>query len=98
MALLNTHVTVKKFMQHGFSEEQAEVVVEAINDQSNQLATKSDLAALKTELKSEIVNLEIRLDSVKSSVSLLTTISIANLTVVVGGMLALLLPLVAKLF
>lgn len=98
MALLNTHATVKKFMQHGFSEEQAEVVVDAINDQSNQLATKGDLSALKTELKSEIINLEIRLDSVKSSVSLLTTISIANLTVVVGGMLALLLPLVAKLF
>jgi predicted component of type VI protein secretion system len=98
MALLNTHATVKKFIQHGFSEEQAEVVVDAINDQSNQLATKGDLSALKTELKSEIINLEIRLDSVKSSVSLLTTISIANLTVVVGGMLALLLPLVAKLF
>lgn len=98
MALLNTHATVKTFMKHGFSEEQAEVVVDAINDQSNHLATKQDLTTLKTELKSEIVNLEIRLDSVKNSVSLLTTISIANLTVVVGGMLALLLPFVAKLF
>jgi hypothetical protein len=98
MALLNTHATVKKFMQHGFSEEQAEVVVEAINDQSNNLATKQDLATLKTELKSEIINLEIRLDSVKNSVSLLTTISIANLTIVAGGMLALLLPIVAEFF
>lgn len=58
MALLNTHATVKKFMQHGFSEEQAEVVVEAINDQSNHLATKQDLAIAVSELKSEIAELK----------------------------------------
>ena len=54
MALLNTHATVKKFMQHGFSEEQAEVVVEAINDQSNHLVTKQDLKLTASELKSEL--------------------------------------------
>lgn len=58
MALLNTHATVKKFMQHGFSEEQAEVVVEAINDQSNHLATKQDLAIAVSELKSDIAELK----------------------------------------
>lgn len=70
MALLNTHATIKKFMQHGFSEEHAEVIVDTINEQSDQLATKSDLTVLKNELKtdisllkSDIVNLEIRLES-----------------------------------
>ena len=58
MALLNTHATVKKFMQHGFSEEQAKVVVEAINDQSNHLATKQDLAIAVSELKSDIAELK----------------------------------------
>ena len=58
MALLNTHATVKKFMQHGFSEEQAEVVVEAINDQSNHLVTKQDLAIAVSELKSDIAELK----------------------------------------
>jgi hypothetical protein len=58
MALLNTHATVKKFMQHGFSEEQAEVVVEAINDQSNHLTTKQDLAIAVSELKSDIAELK----------------------------------------
>ena len=58
MALLNTHATVKKFMQHGFSEEQAEVVVDAINDQSNHLATKQDLAIAVSELKSHILELK----------------------------------------
>ncbi|WPX99491.1 DUF1640 domain-containing protein [Candidatus Megaera polyxenophila] len=54
MALLNTHATVKKFMQHGFSEEQAEVVVDAINDQSNNLVTKEDLRVSISELKADL--------------------------------------------
>jgi uncharacterized FlaG/YvyC family protein len=54
MALTNTHATVKKFIQHGFTEEQAEAVVEAINDQNNQLVTKTDLAIAVSDLKSEI--------------------------------------------
>jgi hypothetical protein len=63
MALLNTHTAVKKFVQHGFSEGQAEIIVEVINDQSNELATKSDLFQVKTELKSEIKVLEVSLRS-----------------------------------
>jgi hypothetical protein len=58
MALLNTHATVKKFMQHGFSKEQAKVVVEAINDQNNHLVTKQDLAIAVSELKSDIAELK----------------------------------------
>jgi len=54
MALTNTHATVKKFIQHGFTEEQAEVVVEAINDQNNQLTTKNDLTHLEIRLESKI--------------------------------------------
>lgn len=58
MAILNTHAVVKKFTQHGFTEEHAELIVDAINDQSDQLATKNDLAMLKTELKSEILEIK----------------------------------------
>jgi hypothetical protein len=63
MAILNTHAVVKKFTQHGFTEEHAELIVDAINDQSDQLATKNDLAMLKTELKADILNLELKLES-----------------------------------
>ena len=63
MAILNTHAVVKKFTQHGFTEEHAELIVDAINDQNDQLATKNDLAMLKTELKADISNLELKLDS-----------------------------------
>ncbi len=63
MAILNTHAVVKKFTQHGFTEEHAELIVDAINDQSDQLATKNDLALLKAELKTDISNLELKLES-----------------------------------
>jgi hypothetical protein len=63
MAILNTHAVVKKFTQHGFTEEHAELIVDAINDQSDQLATKNDLAMLKAKLKADISNLEFKLES-----------------------------------
>ncbi len=43
MALLNTHITIKEFIKYGFSEDQDEVIVRAINDQNTQLVTKNDL-------------------------------------------------------
>ncbi len=61
MAILNTHAVVKKFTQHGFTEEHAELIVDAINDQSDQLATKNDLALLKAELREEIKDIKIDL-------------------------------------
>lgn len=61
MAILNTHAVVKKFTQHGFTEEHAELIVDAINDQNDQLATKNDLIMLKTELKADIIKLKAEL-------------------------------------
>jgi hypothetical protein len=75
MALLNTHTTVKKFIKHGFSEDQAEVIVEAINDQNNELVTKNDLKLAISELKSDI--------------SWLKVISVANFTILISGLVSL---------
>jgi len=66
MAILNTHAVVKKFTQHGFTEEHAELIVDAINDQSDQLATKNDLAMLKTELKADITEVRAEISEVRS--------------------------------
>lgn len=66
MAILNTHAVVKKFTQHGFTEEHAELIVDAINDQSDQLATKNDLAMLKAELKADMTELRAEILKVKS--------------------------------
>jgi len=66
MAILNTHAVVKKFTQHGFTEEHAELIVDAINDQSDQLATKNDLAMLKAELKADITEVRAEILEVRS--------------------------------
>ena len=62
MALINTHTTVKKFIQHGFTEQQAEIIVETINNQNNELVTKQDLdiAITKLDSKIESVNTNIK--------------------------------------
>ena len=54
MTLLNTHTTIKEFIKYVFSKEKAEVIVNAINDQNNQLVTKNDLKFSISELTSDI--------------------------------------------
>lgn len=78
MAILNTHAVVKKFTQHGFTEEHAELIVDAINDQSDQLATKNDLAMLKTEIKGDINELkaELKADIIEVKTELKADISL----------------------
>ena len=68
MALLNTHTTIKEFIKYGFSEGQAEVIVNAINDQkindqNTELVTKNDLKFSMSELKSDIYELKSELKS-----------------------------------
>jgi len=55
MALIDTHTTVKKFIKHGFSEEQAEVIVETINEKNTELVTKNDLNIALLELKTDLL-------------------------------------------
>ncbi len=78
MAILNTHAVVKKFTQHGFTEEHAELIVDAINNQSDQLATKNDLAMLKTEIKGDLNELkaELKADITEVKVELKADISL----------------------
>jgi hypothetical protein len=100
MAILNTHAVVKKFTQHGFTEEHAELIVDAINDQSDQLATKNDLAMLKAELKADITEVraeilevkaelkeeikEVKIDLVKWFIPLILTVLISNIAILIA--------------
>jgi hypothetical protein len=100
MAILNTHAVVKKFTQHGFTEEHAELIVDAINDQSDQLATKNDLAMLKAELKADITEVraeilgvkselkeeikDTKIDLVKWFVPLILTVLISNIAILIA--------------
>lgn len=67
MALLNTHTAVKKFVGKGFTEEQAEVMVEVISDQSDHLATKEDIREVKSEIKILEVGLKTELNWIKAT-------------------------------
>ena len=100
MAILNTHAVVKKFTQHGFTEEHAELIVDAINDQNDQLATKNDLAMLKSELKADITEVraeilgvkselkeeikEAKIDLVKWFIPLILTVLISNIAILIA--------------
>jgi hypothetical protein len=100
MAILNTHAVVKKFTQHGFTEEHAELIVDAINDQNDQLATKNDLAMLKAELKADITEVkvelkadisllkeemkEVKIDLLKWFIPLILTVLISNIAILIA--------------
>ena len=77
MAILNTHAVVKKFTQHGFTEEHAELIVDAINDQSDQLATKNDLSLavsdIRTKFRTELHELRTEFADLKSEVKSINT-------------------------
>jgi NADPH-dependent 2,4-dienoyl-CoA reductase/sulfur reductase-like enzyme len=66
MALLNTHATVKKFMHFGAKEDLAEAIVEAINEQNNELATKNQVALVEANLKSEIAVVRSEMNSMRT--------------------------------
>jgi hypothetical protein len=102
--IIDTHSIVKELIDAGASEKQAEVIVkrfvarDEVESLNSQLATKSDIHKLESdilEFKSEVKS-EIKL--INGSISWLKTISIANLTIMCGGMLAVLLPVMAKFF
>lgn len=62
MALIDTHKVVKEFIAVGLKEEQAEAITKAISSVDGKLATKSDLQAVKVELKSDLARLEDKLE------------------------------------
>ena len=62
MALIDTHKIVKEFIAVGLKEEQAEAITKAISSVDGKLATRSDLQAVKVELKSDIARLEDKLE------------------------------------
>lgn len=55
MAISNTHTTIKKLIKDGCSEKLAESIVEIINDENNQLVTKTDLRLAMLELKTDLL-------------------------------------------
>ena len=66
MAMFDTHRAVKKLTGAGFTEHQAEALIDAVGDEHEALATKADLLALRADLREEItaVRAELKEDNV----------------------------------
>ena len=60
-------ITVPRVLREKFGDEAVEALVDVIdmNEPSKDLATKADLANLRTELKTDIAKLDGKIDSVK---------------------------------
>ena len=54
MAMFDTHRAVKKLTGAGFSEDQAEALIDAVRDEQEALATKADMLAVRADLREEI--------------------------------------------
>ena len=104
MALIDTYSIIEEMVASGIKKEQAVIITKAINQSNDNLATKSDLKAevsqirseiskVKHELITEISNvkheLETDISELKTDISWLKVISIANFTVLIGGLLTL---------
>ena len=80
MALLNTHTTIKEFIKYGFSEDQAEVIVNAINDQNTELVTKNTLEVAVSRLENKInileSHLENKIDNINTNVKWVIAITL----------------------
>lgn len=83
--IIDTHLIVKELIDAGASEKQAEILVkrfvarDEVESLNSQLATKSDILKLESEIK--LTN---------SSISWLKIIAIANLGALVSGIIGIL--------
>ena len=68
----------KDLQSHGFDQEQAEAIAQAIRNGQGELVTKSDLENVRVELKSELVE-------VKTDITWLKWAIGVNLVVIIGG-------------
>jgi enoyl reductase-like protein len=77
--LIDTHKAIEKMIAVGNTKENAEVIVEIINSQNNNLVTKTDLklglsevkSALRAEIheiRSDVEKVDLKIDSVRSEV------------------------------
>ena len=85
--ILDTHKFVENLVAAGFKKKQAEVFVQEINENQKELATKEDIALLRSEVKEISANL--KYDIVKWIIGIFISTMAINLTAI--GFLARLL-------
>ena len=65
--IIDTHEAVERIVEAGASKKMAEAIVKSFNSSSDNLATKADLLQVKTELKSEIAQVNVELKWIKAA-------------------------------
>ena len=96
---IDTLKVAKRLREAGFTEPQAEAVVAAVQEgtEGAELATKADIAELRTELKAEIREAELRLaakiEAIKADIlnrvfGLILGTLVVNIVAIVGAMFA----------
>ncbi|MBP9778900.1 MAG: hypothetical protein KBD25_06950 [Rickettsiaceae bacterium] len=59
MAIIDTHKAIEKMIAVGTNKKTAEIIVEIINSQDENLATKEDISSLKADIEKLELKLEI---------------------------------------
>ena len=74
---IDTAAGIEQLESNGFDTKQAKALVEIIAERQEELATKSDLDSLKTEINGEINNLKSEINNLKSELKLWIVSAIA---------------------
>jgi DNA-binding transcriptional MerR regulator len=96
---IDTLKVAKRLREAGFTEPQAEAVIAAVQEgtEGADLATKVDIAELRTELKAEIrqaeLRLEAKIEAIKADIlnrvfGLILGTLVVNIVAIVGAMFA----------
>jgi hypothetical protein len=88
MAVFDTHKAVKTLTGVGFSETQAEALIDVVGEGYAALATKADITALREVMatKADLSDLELRMTAVFERQLRQTVFQLGALAVAVGGL------------
>ena len=96
---IDTLKVAKRLREAGFTEPQAEAVIAAVQEgtEGAELATKTDIALLRTEFREAELRLEAKLEAVKADIlnrvfGLILGTLVVNIVAIVGAMFAVAKP------
>ena len=96
---IDTLKVAKRLREAGFTEPQAEAVIAAVQEgtEGAELATKPDIALLRTEFREAELRLEAKLEAMKADIlnrasGLILSTLVVNIVAIVGAMFAVAKP------
>ena len=87
MAILDTHKAYTALAAGGFTETQAQTLIETLSESRDALATKADLEALRVATRADLRELEMRVDARFDSVEARLVVLEQRMTIRLGAML-----------